>query len=171
MYPAGFQTWVEVEEIGRGLEGAARPGHFRAVATICLKLFNVVAPDRVYFGQKDAQQAELIRRLVRDLDLPLTVRVLPTVRDKDGLAFSSRNAQLSADARSQAVTLPRALEVGQAAFTSGSDPVAAATQAFDGIEPEYVELIELGDATLLAAAARIGGVRLIDNVVLKGELP
>ena len=99
MYPPGFQTWVEVEELSRGLEGEHRPGHFRGVATVCLKLFNIVRPQLAYFGQKDAQQVAVVRRLVRDLNLDLTVRSIPTVRDRDGLALSSRNARLSAEER------------------------------------------------------------------------
>src|SRR6187551_1624306 len=95
LYPAGFGTWVEVDGLSTILEGAFRPGHFRGVATVCLKLFNIVVPTRVYFGQKDAQQVEVIRRLLRDFDLPIELRVLPTVRDADGLALSSRNVRLS----------------------------------------------------------------------------
>lgn len=170
IYPPGFQTWVEVEELARGLEGDARPGHFRGVATICLKLFNIVRPDRAYFGQKDAQQAALIRRLARDLQLELEVRVLPTVRDPDGLALSSRNAHLSTGERERARALPRALEAGRAAFAAGGDPVAAARAALNGLEPDYVELLELDGATVLAGAALVGSVRLIDNVLLEGDL-
>lgn len=171
MYPQGFQTWVDVEDAGRQLEGRERPGHFRGVATVCLKLFNIVRPARAYFGQKDAQQAVVIRRLARDLDLEVIVRVMPIVRDPDGLAFSSRNARLSPDEREQALTLPRALEAGRTAFGNGEDPVAAARAALNGVEPDYVELLGLDGATILAAAARIGPVRLIDNVLLEGELP
>ena len=109
LYPPGFQTWVDVEELSRGLEGAHRPGHFRAVATVCLKLFNVVRPQFAYFGQKDAQQLAVVRRMVSDLNLPLTVRAVQTVRDPDGLALSSRNARLSPEERALALALPRAL--------------------------------------------------------------
>ncbi len=109
IYPAGFQTWVDVEELSRGLEGAYRPGHFRGVATVCLKLFNIVRPQFAYFGQKDAQQIAVIRRMVLDLNLDLTVRSIPTVRDPDGLAISSRNVLLSAAERAAALALPRAL--------------------------------------------------------------
>ena len=109
MYPPGFQTWVEVEELSRGLEGAHRPGHFRGVATVCLKLFNIVRPRYAYFGQKDAQQVAVVKRLVRDLDLDVEIRAVPTVRDPDGLALSSRNGRLSAAERATALALPRAL--------------------------------------------------------------
>jgi len=170
IYPPGYQTWVDVEGVSRGLEGAARPGHFRAVATVCLKLFTIVRPDRVYFGQKDAQQVAVVRRLVRDLDLELAVRVVPTVRDADGLALSSRNVRLSADERRQALALPRALEAGAAAYRSGGDAVAAARAALVGLDPEYVDVLDLGDVSVLAAAARVGETRLIDNVVLEGAL-
>ena len=168
MYPEGFDTWVEVGDPGG--EGAARPGHFRGVATVCLKLFNIVRPQRAYFGQKDAQQAAVLRRMVRDLDLDLELRVLPTVRDADGLALSSRNAYLSAEERERALALPRGLEAGRSAHVRGSDPVAAARTSMNGLEPDYVEVLDLDGATVLAAAARVGSTRLIDNVVLEGEL-
>jgi pantoate--beta-alanine ligase len=168
LYPPGFGTWVEVEDAGA--EGSARPGHFRGVATVCLKLFNIVRPDTAYFGQKDAQQAALLRRLVRDLNLGLELRVLPTVRDDDGLALSSRNVYLAPAERERALALPRALEAGRAAHDAGSDPVASARAALNGLEPEYVDLLDLDGVTVLAAAARVGATRLIDNVVLEGEL-
>jgi len=164
MYPPGFATWVDVEDTGG--EGAARPGHFRGVATVCLKLFNIVRPDAAYFGQKDAQQAALLRQLVRDLNLGLELRVLPTIRDDDGLALSSRNVYLSPDERRRALALPRALEAAR----SSDDPVAAARAALNGLEPDYVELVDLDGTTILAAAARVGATRLIDNVVLEGDL-
>ena len=168
IYPPGFSTWIDVADAGA--EGAARPGHFRGVATVCVKLFNIVRPQRAYFGQKDAQQVAVIRRVVRDLNLPLEIRVVPTVRDEDGLAFSSRNVLLSADERVQALALPRALATGKEAYTQGADTVRATRSSFNGLTPDYVELIELGDATVLAAALRIGDVRLIDNVIVKGAL-
>ena len=164
MYPNAFGTWVDVEATGG--EASTRPGHFRGVATVCLKLFNLVRPDVAFFGQKDAQQVGVLRRMVRDLDVPVDIRVLPTVRDADGLALSSRNALLSDGERRQALALPRALEAGRDA----PDPVEAARAALNGLNPEYVELLRVGDATLLTAAARIGSTRLIDNVVVKGEL-
>jgi len=169
MYPDGFGTWVDVD--AQGGEAAARPGHFRGVATVCLKLFNIVRPDVAYFGQKDAQQVAVLRRMVRDLNVPLELRVLPTVRDADGLALSSRNAHLSPDERSRALALPRALEAGRQAHASGEDAVAAARAALNGLAPDYVDTLRLGDATLLAAAAHVGSTRLIDNVLMEGELP
>jgi pantoate--beta-alanine ligase len=168
LYPDGFRTWVDVE--GTGAEGEARPGHFRGVATVCLKLFNIVRPARAYFGQKDAQQAMVIRRMVRDLDLGLEVRVLPTVRDADGLALSSRNARLSPAEREAALGLPRALARGAEAYHHGGDSVAATRSSLNGLDPDYVEILELDGATLLASAVRVGPVRLIDNVLLKGAL-
>jgi pantoate--beta-alanine ligase len=158
MYPAGFQTWVTPEQLGVSLEGAFRPGHFRGVATVCLKLFNIVQPTAVYFGQKDAQQVEVIRRMLRDLDMPIRLSVQPTVRDADGLALSSRNVRLTPEARQQALALPRAL---------ATMDVQKARAMLDGLEVEYVEVAPF-DPPVLAAAVRVGGVRLIDNVVLEG---
>ena len=157
IYPPGFQTWVEVQELSRGLEGAYRPGHFRAVATICLKLFNIVRPQFAYFGQKDAQQLAVVRRLVQDLNLDLTVRSVETVRDSDGLAISSRNVRLSAAERTAALALPRALAT--------RDPEAARA-ALDGLDVDYVEVADF-DPPVLAAAVRVGSTRLIDNVILE----
>jgi pantoate--beta-alanine ligase len=164
MYPSGFSTWVDVDVSGG--EATARPGHFRGVATVCVKLFNLVRPDVAFFGQKDAQQVAVLRRVIDDLNMNVNLRVLPTVRDADGLALSSRNAYLSPAEREQALALPRALETGRAA----ADPVSAARAALNGLEPEYLELLRVGDATLLTAAARVGSTRLIDNVVVEGEL-
>jgi pantoate--beta-alanine ligase len=164
LYPAGFSTWVEPDDTGA--EGAARPGHFRGVTTVCLKLFNLVRPERAYFGQKDAQQVAVVRRVVRDLNVPVQIRVVPTVRDPDGLALSSRNLRLSAAERERALALPRALREA----VGSSDPAAAARAALNGLEPEYVEVIDLGEAEVLAAAVRVGSTRLIDNVLLEGEL-
>ena len=169
MYPPGFQTWVDVEDVSRGLEGDARPGHFRGVATVVLKLFLVVGPDRAYFGRKDAQQAEVVAALVRDLALPVELRVLRTVRDADGVALSSRNAYLSADEREAARALPRALAAGADAWRSGGDAAAAARAvlaAEPGVEPDYVEVARWNGHAVLAAAVRIGSTRLIDNAVL-----
>jgi pantoate--beta-alanine ligase len=160
MYPEGFATSVDVEATGG--EAEARPGHFRGVATVCLKLFNIVRPDVAFFGQKDAQQVAVLRQMLRDLNLDVHLRVLPTVRDADGLAFSSRNAHLSPDEREQALALPRALEAGR----SAADPVATTRAALNGLVADYVEIVDLGDMRVLAAAARVGTTRLIDNVVL-----
>src|SRR5579862_583750 len=158
MYPAGFATWVEPEGAALGLEGEQRPGHFRAVATVCVKLFNLVQPDRAYFGRKDAQQVAVIKQVVRDLNLPLEIRVVPTVRDDDGLALSSRNVRLDASDRLRALAIPRALGTG--------DPEQArSVLAEAGLEPEYVALVDL-DGPTLAVSARVGGTRLIDNVLL-----
>jgi pantoate--beta-alanine ligase len=164
VYPKGFGTWVDVEVTGG--EASARPGHFRGVATICLKLFNLVQPDVAFFGQKDAQQVAVLRRMVSDLNLRVNIRALPTVRDEDGLALSSRNAYLSDAERQQALALPRALEAAR----SADDPVAAARAALNGLEPEYIELLCVDDATVLTAAAQVGSTRLIDNVIVKGAL-
>jgi pantoate--beta-alanine ligase len=155
IYPPGFQTWVEVEQLGSILEGEHRPGHLRGVATVCLKLFNIVRPDRAYFGQKDAQQAVVVRRMVADLAVPVEIRVCPTVRDEDGLALSSRNAYLSPEERAQALQLPRALQ-------------ARDRSVLNGIEVDYFEEADF-EPRVLAAAVRVGGTRLIDNVVLEGE--
>jgi pantoate--beta-alanine ligase len=155
IYPPGFQTWIEVEELGSILEGEHRPGHFRAVATVCLKLFNLVRPDRAYFGQKDAQQAAVVRRMVRDLAVAVEIRVCPTVRDEDGLALSSRNGYLSPEERQAALALPRALQA--------NDPTL-----LDGLEVDYFGIADF-EPRVLAAAVRVGETRLIDNVILEGE--
>ena len=159
LYPPGFQTWVEVEQLGRTLEGEFRPGHFRGVATICLKLFNVVRPDRAYFGQKDAQQVAVVKRMVRDLDLTVEIRVVPTIRDGDGLALSSRNAYLSPAERERALALPRALATKDA---------AQARARLNDLDVDYVEVADF-EPRVLAAAVRVGKTRLIDNVILDKE--
>ena len=155
IYPPGFETWVEVERLGSILEGEHRPGHFRGVATVCLKLFNLVRPRRAYFGQKDAQQVAVVRRMVRDLAVPVEIRVVPTTRDEDGLALSSRNAYLSPDERERALALPRAL-------------AARDRSLLNGLEVDYFEEADF-EPRVLAAAVRVGTTRLIDNVVL--EIP
>ena len=156
IYPPGFETWVEVERLGALLEGGHRPGHFRGVATVCLKLFNLVRPRRAYFGQKDAQQVAVVKRMVRDLAVPVEIRVVPTVRDADGLALSSRNAYLSPEERERALALPRAL-------------AARDRSKLDGLEVDYFEEADF-EPRVLAAAVRVGSTRLIDNVILKGDL-
>jgi pantoate--beta-alanine ligase len=162
MYPPGFQTWVDVTELGAILEGRFRPGHFRGVATVVLKLLNVVRPTRVYFGQKDAQQVEVIRRLIADLAVEVDLRVVPTVRDEDGLALSSRNALLSPAERATALALPRALA------TRDRAAALAELESSNGLEIDYLEVADF-DPPVLAGAVRVGSTRLIDNVTLEGD--
>jgi pantoate--beta-alanine ligase len=169
MYPPGFATWVDVEGAAIGFEGEHRPGHFRGVATVCLKLFSIVAPEAVFLGQKDAQQVAVLQQVVRDLNVPMAVRVVPTVRDADGLALSSRNARLSAEERARALVIPRALDAGLAAHHLGGDPVAAARKVLGGLDTEYVAVANFSGRPTLAIAARIGRTRLIDNVPLGSE--
>jgi len=157
LYPPDFRTWVEPDE--HGLEADFRPGHFRAVATVCVKLFNIVRPRLAYFGQKDAQQVDVVRRMIRDLNLDVELRVLPTVRDADGLALSSRNALLTPEQRKRALALPRALQT--------RDP-ARARELLDGIDVDYVEAADF-EPKVLAGAIRVGSIRLIDNVKLEGD--
>ncbi len=179
VYPPGFATTVSVARLTETLEGAHRGrAHFDGVATVVTKLFNMVGPDVAYFGQKDAQQALVIQRFVRDLDIPVAIEVCPTVREADGLAMSSRNVHLSPADRARAAALHRALSAAREAISAGErDPSAARKRALaeltsDGIEPEYVELvsadglapIERIDGDVLAVlAAPVGGTRLIDN--------
>lgn len=158
MYPTGFATWVVPEGAAGGLEADHRPAHFRGVATICLKLFNIVRPQIAWFGRKDAQQVAVLKQLVRDLNVPVEIRVVDTVRDADGLALSSRNARLSPADRERALAIPRALQ------TRDADN-ARAILAQAGVEPDYVAVTDL-DGPTLAIAARIGGTRLIDNIPL-----
>jgi pantoate--beta-alanine ligase len=161
MYPPGYQTWVEVTELGATLEGVYRPGHFRGVATVCLKLFTIVRPDLAFFGQKDAQQVEVLRRMIADLHLELELVVVRTVRDADGLALSSRNARLSPEERRRALAIPRALATRDAA-TARTILEAA------GLDVDYVEAAPFEPPTF-AAAVRVGSTRLIDNVPLEEE--
>jgi pantoate--beta-alanine ligase len=166
MYGPHYATWVEPGGASRGLEGEARPGHFRGVATVCLKLFQIVRPDVAYFGQKDAQQVAVVSQMVRDLNVDLVIRVVPTVRDADGLALSSRNVRLSPADRVRAAAIPRALEVGLAAGRAGKDPAAAAQAALGDIPTDYVRVVDLDGHLMLAIAVRLSGTRLIDNVRL-----
>jgi pantoate--beta-alanine ligase len=178
LYPTGFATWVEPHEAGA--EGTARPGHFRGVATVCLKLFNLVRPARAYFGQKDAQQVAVVKRMVRDLDMPVRIEVLPTVRELDGLALSSRNRRLSPADRTRALALSRGLDAARAAYEAGERDAgalcAAAAATLDGLRPEYLAVVDpvtfaplttLDGPALVAIAACVGPVRLIDNVLLE----
>jgi pantoate--beta-alanine ligase len=183
IYPNGFQTYIEVMGVSQGLEGERRPGHFRGVATVVNKLFNIVQPDRAYFGQKDAQQVAVIRRMVADLAMPVQIVVVPTLRAEDGLALSSRNTYLSPEQRTAASVLYRALAAAQTRYAATSrDPndLRAAMQAVLAAEPlaqvDYVSaadaatLAELESPTegpiLLSMAVKIGRTRLIDNMVL-----
>jgi pantoate--beta-alanine ligase len=164
MYPPGFATWVVPEGAAEGLESAHRPGHFRGVATVCLKLFNIVRPEIAWFGQKDAQQVAVVKQLVRDLNLDVEIRVVATVRDADGLALSSRNARLTAEERERARAIPRALE-------TRDEAKARAVLESAGLEPDYVALADL-DGPTLTIATRVGTTRLIDNVPIgEGERP
>ena len=171
LYPDGFDTWVEPGELATLLEGAFRPGHFRGVATVCTKLFSIVRPDLAYFGRKDAQQVAVIKRVVTDLNLPLQIVAVPTVRDADGLALSSRNTLLSPTERTTALALPRALEAGVEAHRAGGDPVGVARRLLEGerdLTIDYVELADF-DGPTLVAAIRVGRIRLIDNVPLADD--
>jgi pantoate--beta-alanine ligase len=159
MYPPGFATWVVPEGAAEGLESDHRPGHFRGVATVCLKLFNIVRPEIAWFGQKDAQQVAVLKQLVRDLNVGVEIRVVGTVRDADGLALSSRNAHLTAAERERARAIPRALE-------THDEEQARAILAAAGVEADYVAVADL-DGPTLAIAARVGRTRLIDNVPLR----
>ncbi len=171
MYPAGFDTQVDPGRLATMLEGAARPGHFLGVATVCTKLFALVRPERAYFGRKDAQQVAVVRQVARDLELGVEIVAVPTVRDEDGLALSSRNAYLAPSERGAALALPRALEAGLHVHRSGGMPdeiVAATRQLLDAesrLGVDYVAIADL-DGPTLAAAVRIGSTRLIDNVRL-----
>jgi pantoate--beta-alanine ligase len=181
IYPPGFATSVTVAGLGEVLEGAERgPGHFAGVCTVVAKLLNLVQPDVAYFGQKDAQQVAVVKRMVRDLDIPARIEVLPTVRDPDGLALSSRNRRLSPADRARALVLSRGLDAARAAYAAGERDAeglrAAATATFDGLEPEYLAVVDpetfaplatlAGGPALVAVAAQVGPVRLIDNVLL-----
>jgi pantoate--beta-alanine ligase len=186
VYPDGFATTVTVGGLTAILEGAPEhrgPEHFAGVTTVVTKLLNMVGPDMAYFGQKDAQQALVIRRLVRDLDMPVRIEVCPTVRDAEGLALSSRNVYLSDAERRRALGLSRALRAAEATVESGvisaPEVLAAARGELDahGIDPEYLELRSATDlspvervngSTLLAVAAQVGRARLIDNTILGG---
>ena len=169
IFPEGYGTWITVEGPALGLEADFRPGHFRGVATVCAKLFTIVAPQMAFFGQKDAQQVAVVKQMTRDLNLPVAIRVVPTVRDQDGLALSSRNVHLSSEDRRRALAIPRALAAGLTAYRSGGDAVAAARGTLAGIEPDYVAVADFDGQPTLAIAARVGRVRLIDNVRLTDD--
>jgi pantoate--beta-alanine ligase len=182
MYPPGFQTWVIVEEVSRPLEGASRPGHFRGVATVVAKLFHILQPDRAYFGQKDAQQTVVIRRMVQDLNIPVEIVICPTVREPDGLAMSSRNTYLNPEERRSATVLFRALQIAKARYEAGERDAERLREAMREViraEPlariDYVsvadpetlrELEQVEGPALLSLAVYIGTTRLIDNIML-----
>jgi pantoate--beta-alanine ligase len=179
MYPDGQATTVDVGSLGALLEGVDRPGHFDGVATVVAKLFNMVRPDVAFFGQKDAQQVAVVRKLVRDLSFPIEIRVEPTVREPDGLALSSRNAYLTPGERFRATALHRALLEGAAALASGGPEQAEKNMwellVTEGLEPSYAKAVdpvtfaapEQGGPVLLVIAARLGSTRLIDNLVVE----
>ncbi len=183
MYPDGYQTYVEVRELQHGLCGDRRSGHFVGVATVVCKLFNLVQPDVAIFGEKDFQQLQVLRRMVKDLDLPVAIASLPTVREPDGLAMSSRNAYLSPTERQTALVLSRALAAARAAYASGERDAVTVREAThatlastDGVTVDYVELRDaeslrgiegvIERPVVIAVAAFVGKTRLIDNVVL-----
>ena len=183
IYPEGFDTYVEVGKLGRILEGASRPGHFRGVATVVAKLFGIVSPDTAYFGMKDYQQLRVIQKMVSDLDFAVEIVPCPTVREPDGLAMSSRNAYLSKDERAAAVVLYRALEFAEERARAGernaealrseaqrlieSDPLACVDYVAV-VDPETLEPVErVGESVVIALAVRIGDTRLIDNTLIE----
>jgi pantoate--beta-alanine ligase len=185
MYPPGSQTWVEVTEMTRGLCGAGRPGHFRGVTTVVAKLFNIVKPHVALFGEKDYQQLRTIERMVKDLNFDIEIVAVPTVREPDGLAMSSRNAYLNPDQRQKALALSGALQAARVVFKAGArDPqelVQAARRSLENTAEVQIEYIEAVDArtlervgrierpVVMAIAARLGNTRLIDNTVFAPE--
>ena len=166
VYPPGYATSVSVGGAALGFEGAHRPGHFDGVATVCVKLFSMVAPDCAYFGQKDAQQVAVLHQVVRDLNLGLEFRVAPTVRDADGLALSSRNVRLSPDERVRALAVPASLRAALEAHHRGMDPAGAARLTLADLDVEYAETAIFGGEPVFVVAVRVGATRLIDNVPL-----
>jgi len=182
MYPAGYQTWVSLEELMKPLEGSMRPGHFRGVATVVSKLFNCVQPQKAYFGQKDAQQAAVIRRMSADLNFPIEVVICPIVREADGLAMSSRNIYLDARERQAALVLNRSLNAARSAYEKGernasvlrklvtdlinAEPLARLQYVSCADNETLMELVSLTGKTLLSMAVFLGKTRLIDNLVL-----
>jgi len=183
MYPAGAVTWVTVEELSGKLDGGSRPGHFRGVTTVVAKLFHIVEPDKAFFGQKDAAQVAVIRRMVRDLNLPVEIVVCPIVREPDGLAMSSRNAYLDPGQRKQALVLHRSLmrvqQIAGAGDRNVSKLIAAGRETLgeeNSVRLDYFEIVDpdtldpvndLSRGALVAVAAYVGTTRLIDNVLLK----
>jgi pantoate--beta-alanine ligase len=185
MYPAGAVTWVTVEGMSDRLCGRSRPGHFRGVTTVVSKLFHVIEPDAAFFGQKDAAQVAIIRRMVRDLNMPISIEVCPIIRESDGLALSSRNAYLSPEDRKSALVLYRSLRRAQEAFAGGeresakliasgkkefAKELAARLDYFDIVDPDSLESIRaISKRALIAVAAFVGNTRLIDNILVDPE--
>ena len=185
IYPPGFDTWIEPGAVAEGMEGAARPGHFRGVATVVAKLFTIMRPDRAYFGQKDGQQLAVIRKMTADLNLGVEVVTMPTVREPDGLALSSRNAYLTPEQRQAAPVVYRALRAAESLWQAGErdagrlrvaalavlqgEPLVESVDyvgVVDGDTMAEVDVVADGGRTMAATAVRVGAVRLIDNVVL-----
>ena len=183
MYPPDYNTWVNVEKVTERLEGAARPGHFRGVATIVNKLFNIVQPTRAYFGQKDAQQCAVIKKMVKDLDMPLEIVIIPTVREPDGLAMSSRNVYLSTEMRRQAPVLYKSLQLAEKLRQQGETDAGKIRQQMTGLIMQQplanIEYIDIADSetleelktikpgTLISMVVKFGNTRLLDNTILK----
>jgi pantoate--beta-alanine ligase len=183
MYPAGAVTWVTVEELSGKLDGGSRPGHFRGVTTVVAKLFHIVEPDKAFFGQKDAAQVAIIRRMVRDLNLAVEIVVCPIVREADGLAMSSRNAYLNAEERKRALVLHRSLERVRQLVESGESDAerlvvagreevarenAVRLDYFEVVDPDTLDpVVDLSPGALVAVAAYVGATRLIDNLLLR----
>jgi pantoate--beta-alanine ligase len=183
MYPPNFNSWVEVQQVTERLEGAARPGHFRGVATIVAKLFNIVQPTRSYFGQKDAQQCAVIKKMVKDLEMPLEVIIVPTVREPDGLAMSSRNVYLTKEMRQQAPVIYKSLLLAEKLWQQGEKDAAKIRQQMTALiqkqplaQIEYIDIADtdtlaelktIKTSALISMAVRFGNIRLLDNIILE----
>jgi pantoate--beta-alanine ligase len=183
IYPPGYSTWVDVEKVTNRLEGAARPGHFRGVATVVNKLFNIVQPDKAYFGQKDAQQCVVIKKMIRDLNMPLEMIIVPTVREPDGLAMSSRNVYLTTEMRRQAPVLNRSLKLAEKLWKQGETSAVTVRQVMTDLIQQQplakIEYIDIADSdtleelqtikpgTLISMVVKFGNTRLLDNLILE----
>ena len=186
LYPDKFSTYVDVEDLTNGLCGASRPGHFRGVTTIVVKLFNIIKPDIAYFGQKDAQQAILIKKMVHDLNMDIKIKIIPIVREKDGLAMSSRNKYLSSQERKKALSLNRSLESAKDLYKKGERDSYKIIKKMQGMIPQnngtkidYIDVVDIEDLkpvkrisgkTLVALAVKVGKTRLIDNTILSEDM-
>jgi pantoate--beta-alanine ligase len=183
IYPPGYSTWIDVEKVTNRLEGAARPGHFRGVATVVNILFNIVQPDKAYFGQKDAQQCVVIKKMIRDLNMPLEMIIVPTVREPDGLAMSSRNVYLTTAMRQQAPVLNQTLKLAETLWRQGETSAAKVRQQMTDLiqlQPlakiEYIDIADtdtleelqtIKPGTLISMVVRFGNTRLLDNIILE----